>query len=658
MLDLAWQGYVAGARMWIGVPCTLGACALGILLCGVARTASRAGRVYLARSLAWAGTCVAVVSLSCALWANARQAESQALAFASTPASFRVVSDASMGTFGISCTAEALDGQGKRLALIRLTSDEAYGRGDAISCVARSEPLDKSAWARTRFMKGEVGSAQVMYVKGVKRAPDGIIGALRQAALDRIRPELSDGRALVAGTICGYTTELNESAVSDTFSATGLSHLVAVSGSHLALVSSLIARALARSSLSVGARYAAMGAIGVAYVLFTGCAPSAVRSAAMSCLAMAAQTGRRRSHSLSALSLSVMGFAIASPGAVYDMGFQLSAASVLFIGLFFPYLACLLRRLGVPAAISEALSLTLVAQWATLPLTLPVFSRLSLVAPVANLVVGPIMSALLTCGLVVTGAAVLLPPLTFMMAVPEGIANVAIFCADLLSGMPLASIPISSPPWLPFAAYGIAAAVFILWPDPGRGPLVGGIVGAGMAVAAWLAYWLLFAPPTVTVLDVGQADAILIREGSQTVLMDAGVDDAVVDALARNHVLDIDAVIISHWDRDHWGGLPDVLRAVHVGQVYCAKGAAAGVPDELEGLLSSPPRELACGDTVRVGGFTCEVVWPEGLWRGRRTGTPWRFPSIMVRRCPCCLPATPRPTRSESMLAGWRTSMC
>ncbi len=77
------------------------------------------------------------------------------------------------------------------------------------------------------------------------------------------------------------------------------------------------------------------------------------------------------------------------PGVVFDLGFQLSAMSVLFITVFAPYVTFTLERLRVPALLAEPLSLTLVAQWATLPLTIPVFGEVSLIAPVANLIGGP-----------------------------------------------------------------------------------------------------------------------------------------------------------------------------------------------------------------------------------------------------------------------------
>ena len=125
----------------------------------------------------------------------------------------------------------------------------------------------------------------------------------------------------------------------------------------------------------------------------------------------------------------------------------------------------------------------------------------------------------------------------------------------------------------------------------------------------------MYAPAQVAILDVGQADAILIRDGSRTMLVDAGVDNAVVEALARNNVYALDAVVVTHWDRDHWGGLPDVLDAMPVGQIVVACGASAHAPSELSSV-SQEIVEVQAGDVIRVGEFACRVVWPQGLVSG------------------------------------------
>ncbi|MCF6414066.1 DNA internalization-related competence protein ComEC/Rec2 [Collinsella tanakaei] len=610
LLDRAWANRCAGAEVWLPITVVAGAVAVGATLVVLSATPFARRADYARAALFWAGILCIASSLSSAIWIQGLQRDGTSFAGSASRYRYEVCSDASHGAFGVLFTAEAYDVEGRRACRVRVTAQEAFAAGDVLSLVGRIEPLDYSEWGRSRFMRGEVALVRAVRVTDAVSGGFDPVRALRQAAVDAIDPARSAARALVAGTVCGSVTDLNQTDASDVFSATGLSHLVAVSGSHLALISAFVSKLLDRIGCSRTARFAVVGALSVAYVLFTGCAPSAVRSAIMVCLAMTAQGAGRRGHGISALALAVCGFVLMWPGVVFDLGFQLSAMSVLFISLFGTYVAHLLRRAGLPRALSDPLSLTLVAQWATLPLTLPVFGELSLVAPAANLVVGPLMSALLVCGLALVWPCIAFPPLCALMAIPEALANISIFAAELLASVPFASIRVSAEGPMMAIPYAVAAAVYVRWPDPKRWQLLVGASLAAGSCGCWFAYWQVFAPPAITVLDVGQADSILVRDGSQTLLVDAGVDEATAEALARNHVLQLDAVLITHWDQDHWGGLPDVLATVEVDRILVARGAAARVPSELLDLLPCACTELSAGDRISVGGYTCDVVWP------------------------------------------------
>ena len=114
----------------------------------------------------------------------------------------------------------------------------------------------------------------------------------------------------------------------------------------------------------------------------------------------------------------------------------------------------------------------------------------------------------------------------------------------------------------------------------------------------------------MTVLDVGQADAILVRQGGAVALVDCGLDERVVSALVRNNVHHIDAVFVTHWDEDHWGGLPDVLDQFSVGTIVVAADALDGAPAEVLNRPGVTYRQVACGDTVDIGAFRTRVMWP------------------------------------------------
>lgn len=612
---------------WVPWPACAAALAGALLLCFASR---RRGRMALA--CRWAAAGLVLGTMASVVWLQGWHVRDAAVRGRAASSWWMVsTSDPAQGTFGYTSTVDLRDAaEGAAVASVRATGSQALELGACVRVVGRYAPLDQSDWSRSRFMKGEIGSVKVVSV--LERAPDARtpLGLVRACALQAIAPRVDDARALVAGTICGRTTELSASSSYDAFRACGLTHLVAVSGGHLAFIATLLEAVLRACGCRRSMRQLALLAVLVGYVVFTGGAPSSVRSVSMVGFASVALLGRRRAHALSGLALTVFALVVLNPGVVFDLGFQLSALSVLFMLVFAAYVQRALRVLHVPNALAEPLALSLVALWATLPITLPIFGELSLIAPLANLVVGPIMTAMLATGLVgvalatcaqgvflawgVPGAslAIGVPGFVFEAALwfPRALAQASIFGAQALAAVPYGHVSLEAPWWLPAVVFGGAFALYAAWPTLRPKPLVCGIGALALWVCACVVGWTMLVPPTVSVLDIGQGDAILIRQGGAAVLVDAGVDDVTRRALARNHVFHLDAVVITHWDADHWGGLPDVLQTVPVERLVVAQGAAEFMPEELR-AFDLPVEEVAVGDTLSVGSFSCEMLWPE-----------------------------------------------
>ena len=614
VLEGAWRAYARTGRAGAALFPVVGLMMLGLACAAVAAVLWRKPRQCreLCLWLRWAALGIGLATAASLSWVASWQARCDAvMASHLGSVSFTVRGDPSINAYGTSITADVRSPDGRVLGAVRLSSDDAYEDGDVLRLLARLEPLGESDWARSRFMKGEVASVQAIRVRSAEpQEAFDPIRAVRKLALAAIEPERDDARALIAGIVCGRTTELNRTAASDDFATAGLTHLVAVSGSHLAFIALLLEAVLRRLQTRPAFRAALLLSVMAAYVVFTGCAASAVRSVLMVGCALATGLGARRAHPLSGLALTALVLVLLNPSVTFDLGFQLSAASVLFILVFGRYLAHFIARLGMPAAIAEALSLTLAAQWATVPLTVPVFDQLSLVAPFANLLAGPVMSALLVMGLVIVPICAVVPPLGLLMVVPDALARVSIFLGNLLAGIPFAALPVSLSSVQLYPCYGVALLVYVLWRDWKCWQLVAAVAGAVLVLGGHLLRWTVFAPVAITVLDVGQADAILVRDGASSMLVDAGVDEAVVEALARNHVYRLDAVAVTHWDRDHWGGLPDVLASVSVGRLIVPEGAADAMPPEVRAAFSGEVVEMSRGDGLRVGAFDCQMVWP------------------------------------------------
>lgn len=365
-----------------------------------------------------------------------------------------------------------------------------------------------------------------------------------------------------------------------------------------------------KARCSRGLQHVLLAVTLVAYAAFTGASPSAVRACCMVFATLVANGAGRRRHGLSALFVTMSIFVLLRPTVLFEMGFQLSCASVFAILCFCPYATYALGELGVPSGVASMLSVTLCSQLATLPITIPALGTFSLIAPLANVVIGPVVSVLLAVSIVLGPFSLVAPLRTWALVVPMIAARCALFFEQLFAAVPGASV--SVPPdsiWIYLVPIALTA-LLVWWPRPRARLMAAGLLCLAFAAVVPYVYWDRFAPPSVTVLDVGQADAILIRQGDVVALVDCGLDERVAAALVRNNVHHIDAVFVTHWDEDHWGGLPAVLEQFSVGTIAVAADALEDAPEEILDRPGVLYRQVKRGDTVDIGAFRARVMWP------------------------------------------------
>ena len=605
MLQLSWRQALADEGIALYALCAVAA---GIFVIGCSFALSDEST---RRWLVWAGVGIA---LSAALsWHYAGMLRAQRSDVVDLPASsyrFVVIGDPSQIDSGYIEHADVYLDR-RRIASIAFSASQCIERGKRFAAIGRWGAFSDNDWVKSNYLQGYVATLQVIKILHIEDAPKGPIETFRSEALHAIAPESNPSNALMAALLCGRTTELKSLGVKDAFARTGLSHLTAVSGTHLAMVGAVIAVAFDRKDWYGVSRSLCTALILLAYTVFTGLSVSAIRAFVMVFLTLVVNHMDRRRHALSSLMITVFAMILLDPGVVLELGFQLSALSVLFILLFCSYVEMYLRRAHLPEVCARALSCSLVAQAATLPLTIPVFGYVSLVAPLANLIAGPLVSVFLPVGLASLPCMVIAPWLQLCAAIPHFFASSLWFIAQLLSGIPCAAIPLQVDALWCCGFYLIPIGIYVLWPDIRARSFALLSVILCLLFAGHHVRWNRFAPPSVTVLDVGQADCILIRDGSTAVLVDAGVDERALAALVRNNVYHLDAVLITHWDEDHWGGLPDILSYLSVDTFFIAQGASSSVPSEISAQLAGKMKELELNQVLHIGGFDATCVWPK-----------------------------------------------
>ncbi|MDQ3771900.1 MAG: ComEC/Rec2 family competence protein [Actinomycetota bacterium] len=245
-------------------------------------------------------------------------------------------------------------------------------------------------------------------------APGGLHGLAAgvRAGLERATSGMEAERAgLLSGLTTGDTSGMSYE-TEEQLRRAGLSHLVAVSGSNVAIVVGAAALVVARFAL--WARLVVCVAALALFVLVVGPEPSVLRAAAMGCVGLAALAFGRRAEPLHALGLALIVVLTLRPGLVFSVGLHLSATATAGIVIFAGGLA---RRMSwCPRPVALVLAATLAAQIAVAPVLVGTFGEFSLVAPIANLLAVPAVAPATVLGVVAAVAGVFVPPLGWLCA--------------------------------------------------------------------------------------------------------------------------------------------------------------------------------------------------------------------------------------------------
>ena len=267
--------------------------------------------------------------------------------------------------------------------------------GDHVRVRGRVRPLPPAA--RARLAPRHIGARLDVLEVGVWQpgsAASRAANAVRRT-LDRgARPLGDDDRSVLLGVLVGDVRDQREE-VRDAFRASGLSHLLVVSGGNLAFVLALFGPALRRLSLRTRL-VATMTVIG-AFGLLTRWEPSVLRASAMAALACASFTSGRPASGVRLLALAVAGVVLVDPLLVHSLSFRLSVGATAGIAVLAHRVS---RRIPGPRWLAEPLGVTLAAQVGVAPVALPAFGGLPLVSIPANLLAVPAAAPLTAWGFV------------------------------------------------------------------------------------------------------------------------------------------------------------------------------------------------------------------------------------------------------------------
>ena len=420
--------------------------------------------------------------------------------------------------------------------------------------------------------------------------------------------------ALVMGMLFGGYAGIEQQDVRD-FAATGVVHILSVSGAHVALVCAAVFWLARQAAVKPAAGAVIAGLAICAYGFISGFSPPVTRAVLMGLLALAAILTGRFFRAADALSLAVAGMLLWEPLSLFDISFQLSVACTAGLLYLHPPLyqemklclpkqpkAWLIAMIGGTAA-------TIAAQAAALPLLLWYFGMLPVLSLAANLLVVPVLEAVILLGLLAAILGGFLP----------GVAHVIFVAVSLLTGAAVevnrflakaVDFNITLSAWnleaagLYYFFLGWAAGCWDMFLPP-FGQTVRQhrrltAMAAGLAVSVSLLHALQPQPLSVHFIDVGQGDATLIlTPHGRSILVDAGGSSGgydlgervIVPYLRHYGVKRLDGLILTHNHEDHAGGAGSVTEMLPVRWVAAHRGSetSAAMLRLAKALKGKPP---------------------------------------------------------------------
>jgi competence protein ComEC len=461
----------------------------------------------------------------------------------------------------------------------------------------------------------------------------GVAGAL-DAARRRAEAGLERGlappeTALLRGLVLGQDDAIADD-VREDFQISGLAHILAVSGTNVMLLATLVLAGGALAGAPLRWRLGAALVLVVLYVPLAGGGASIQRAGVMGAAGLVAALAGRASSRWYALGLAAAVTLALNPYAAAEPGWQLSFAAVVGLLWLAPRLREHPRMRRVPAPVAEAAAMTLAATVTTAPLLALHFGRVSLVSLPANLLAAPVVAPIMWLGMIAGAAA----QVTAAAAVPFNAVNGGLvaflaWLAHVSARVPLASV--QTPGGLVLAIYLVAALLYAgrkrlrsLWRRaPLRRPPVAPPPWAPAAtLLALAAAGLLFVvlrpasatPPrpgetVVSFLDIGQGDATLVQRDGASLLVDTGPPGGpVLERLAEAGVKRLDVLLITHAQLDHEGAAPEVVERFHPRLVLDGgAGWPTAVQRSLRGVHAAVP---FAGQTLALGALRLRILWP------------------------------------------------
>lgn len=523
--------------------------------------------------------------------------------------------------------------------LVYLNTDSAYKPGDQIngkfylSFTAKSDP-EEASYRRSEGIFLIASQRGDVTEECAQETPlYGYPAVWRKGITARIEELFpNDAAAFAKALLLGDRSDITYE-TSTAFKVSGISHIVAVSGLHVSIIFSLI-------YLFCGRKRVPVFMIGLP-VLFlfaavTGFSPSVTRACIMQALVLLAMLTDREYDPPTALSFAVLTMLVINPMVVVSISFQLSVGCMIGIFLLTPRIQnwflerTPLKKIKGKGFLSRlrnwfvtSISVSMGASVMTVPLVAYHFGTISLISLLTNLLIvwfisyifyGIILACVISAGSMFFGKLA-----AWLVVLP---IRIVLGTATQLSQIPLAAVYTESiyiVIWL-VGMYALLAIFLLMKKKPVWVFACLCTVSLCAALAAsWMEPWT--DSYRVTMLDVGQGQCILLQSEGKTFLVDCGGDwdsdcaDLASETLLSQGIQRIDGLIVTHYDKDHAGGVPYLLTRISADHVYLPEILDPyGISDEIRRFADPGACITVSSDlTLTYGNSKLTIFGPENF---------------------------------------------
>ena len=460
-----------------------------------------------------------------------------------------------------------------------------------------------------------------------------------QERISQIFPQKSSG--LVTALLTGSRTQLTVRDVT-AMKRVGVYHMVAVSGMHVSVLLSAVLVLIRRHR-----RMAALIGLPVTvlFLAFIGGTPGVVRAGVLQSFLLLAPICRREADPPTSLGAALLLLLAVNPWAIANVGLQLSFASVSGIFLFSDRIRrktdWLLRKIplwtvrGVVRIGTDTIAATLGATAFTLPLSALYFGSISLIAPIGNLLVLPVVTVCFVLAMAAVLLSYLWLPLgTILAEIDTGLVSYILGTVRRLSMVPFAAVYTSSILVIAWLVFAYSVVLLCLASGKTRHPLIP--VGA-LALSLSLVLLLNHLDNAAvnsrflfSALDVGQGQSIAVVSGGQSALIDCGgsednqAAETAAAYLQRMGCRKLDYLILTHYDRDHAGGAAQLLYTVPTDKLLLPQAAKT---QELAAEILNAAAEMetqvvyvTADQTAALGNGSLEIYAPVSAGEDNESG--------------------------------------